>query len=508
MRFPIDLYGQRSLEVRFVFYLTVLVLIMTAFSASILTTEAYRGFLEEAAGRSRATADRVAASLAAAGSTRSAGRPGAPEGRAGASGAGPAPPAPREAGLSAVGIRTRDGFATIEGEDVSRFQVPRDPDLQALAVSETGGRGRTAWAFLERGRGMELVVLLDAAPAYGHLRRLVVTLAWITALTLVIHAFLALVMARNVLRPLREMAEGIGKATQGKFTFAMTVAEQDEVGQLKAAFNYMQRQLKENEMMQRQLLHHEHLATVGRLAASVAHEVRNPLASISTLTQMIASDPGASAKTQEYSAVIRREIQRMDSSIQELLGFARPSPPSFAPGRLSRVVEDVVGLMAPESRRRQLDLAFANGWSDESPLLMDAGKLKQLLVNLVKNAMEAIGSGGRIALGLAYDAETDHAILTVEDDGPGLPEDLKGAMFEAFTSTKPGGTGLGLAIAARMVALHNGRISVDTELERGTRITVRLPRLNPEEAARLAGSAGGAPDRLAPPGGESGTSST
>src|SRR6185436_5098284 len=112
---------------------------------------------------------------------------------------------------------------------------------------------------------------------------------------------------------------------------------------------------------------------------------------------------GGPPKTQEYARVILREIQRMDASIQQLLNFAKPLKPEFAPARLSAVMEHVAQLMEVETRNRGASLRVEARWGDEVPMLVDAGKLEQALINLVKNAMEAVGAKGTITLSLSYD---------------------------------------------------------------------------------------------------------
>ena len=476
MSFSFDIYGKRSLENRFVFYLTVLVLMMMTFCGSIVTSESYRFFADDAEMRARTIADRVAAM------PRVGGAPGA---------AGP----PFAAPLSAVVLDPQivvvaewlpgRGAVVLVGESLDAYRLPETIPTAPFDVQPRAPTGRSCWGFVEVRGERTLLVLVDSAMPLSHLRMMVGTLCWITALALVVHAFLARVMARAVLRPIRQFIDALGQVTQGRFAFALTVAEQDEVGQLKATFNYMQKQLAEKENTERQLAFHQHMSTVGQLAAGVAHEIRNPLASISSLTQLIAGDAQQPPKTQEYARVILREIQRMDASIQQLLNFARPLKAEFAPGLLSKVMDHVVRLMEVDAKNRGAALRIDNHWPGETTMLVDAGKLEQLLINLVKNGIEALGERGTITLALGFDEGTDHAILTVEDDGPGMAEALKDGAFDTWVTTKGGGSGLGLAIVQRLVAMHNGQITVDTELNRGTRFTVRLPRLTPEMVARL-----------------------
>jgi signal transduction histidine kinase len=488
MALSFDVYGRRSLETRYLFYLTVAVLIMMVFCGMIVVTGAKRSYMEEAATRAAFATDRVLAEL-----------------RRDASAAGTKKP-------------SLEGLLAVLPAFVARGCVVLDPQIKCVAVKEPRGtfrrvvgaepavyglpeaspepsfdvrlvvhgtNQRNCWAFRERRPEAEFVVVIDSGIPEAHIRWLITSFAGITALTLVVYYFLALVMARSILRPMRQFISAMGKVTEGKFGFSLQVAEKDEVGQLKAAFNYMQTQLRDKEYIERQFLHNQHLAAVGHLAAGVAHEIRNPLASINSLTGLIASDPAAAAKTQEYARVILREVQRMNSSIEQLLKFSRPVPPDFAPGLISKVVQNVVELMQHEARSRNAQIVATNRFRVESPMLLDASKLEQLFINLVKNALEAKGEGGRVGLSIDYDEEADTARVTVEDDGPGIPEENKARLFDPFYSTKQGGSGLGLAIVSNIIAIHNGQIQVDTEVGRGTRFTILLPRLRPDMVTKI-----------------------
>ncbi|MBI4863168.1 MAG: HAMP domain-containing protein, partial [Candidatus Riflebacteria bacterium] len=362
MGFSIDLYGKRSLETRFVFYLTALVLIMMIFSASIVTSESYRQFQEEAQSLARHTVEQLVTS----------GRGGLVLNR-------------RVVSVSVLDRTGRSGAAPVvlSGEDPARYVLPDPVTATTFDAPPRNASDRSCWGFKVVDGGRQHLVLIDATEPARHLRLEMLTFVWLTGLTLLVHYLLARVMARNVLRPIRQFVEALGKVTQGKFGFELPVAEQDELGNLKATFNYMLSQLKDKEFVERQLLYSQHLATVGHLAAGVAHEIRNPLASINSLTQLIGSDAAASPKAREYAEVILREIRRMDASIQQLLNFAKPVPSRFAPGKLSGVVSHVVGLMEHEARSRKVELEGTNLWSKEVPWLMDQSRLEQLLINLV-----------------------------------------------------------------------------------------------------------------------------
>jgi signal transduction histidine kinase len=469
MSLSIDLYGTRSLETRFIYYQTVLVLIMMVFCATIISSETSRAFGIDAA---------LSARRAVRGAMRSH------DDRARA-----LPWRIDDPLVVSLARRRGDrtGFEHVAGRDLAGYIIPEKLRPSPVDIDPKDANSKRCWGYLVTEEGRDWLVLIDAARLMRDLNSNALSFSWITGLMLLIHFFIARIMARNVLRPIREFVNAFHKVTQGKVGFQLPVAERDELGQMKATFNLMLQQLKEKELMERQLMHSQHLATVGRLAASVAHEIRNPLASINSLTQLIAGDQNSSPRAHEYAGVILREVTRMDTSIQHLLNFARPTPARFAADRLSRILECVAALMRHEARTRKSELAFDNRWQSELPLLVNASRLQQLFINLVKNSFEALEEGGKVTLALDYDSDSDRAIVTVADDGPGIPADQVPHLFEPFFSTKAGGSGLGLAVVSRIVLQHGGEIRVDTELKNGTRFTLLFPRLARETAERLEG---------------------
>jgi signal transduction histidine kinase len=231
------------------------------------------------------------------------------------------------------------------------------------------------------------------------------------------------------------------------------------------------------------------LATLGTLAAGIAHEIRNPLTSLKarlyTLEKHLQAVPAARKDTDIISA----EISRLERIVQDVLSFARPSDPKLETIPADTVIREVQGLIAPNLESRGVRLEV-----ESSPQLLiraDSGHLKQVLINLVGNAAEAIdGPGtvtlraraGRAALG---GRETDAVILEVADTGKGIPPEVEKRLFDPFFSTKETGTGLGLPIAARIVEKHGGALQYQTRPGHGTTFGVVLPR----EINDIAGSA-------------------
>lgn len=222
------------------------------------------------------------------------------------------------------------------------------------------------------------------------------------------------------------------------------------------------------------------LATLGTLAAGIAHEIRNPLTSLKarlyTLEKHVRIVPAARKDTDIISA----EITRLEHIVQDVLSFARPSDPALETVAADTLLREVQGLMAPGLEGRAVKLVLEPG--PELFIRADSGHLKQVLVNLVRNAAEAIEGAGtvtlrtRVARARLGGRDSDAVILEVADTGKGISPEAEKRLFDPFFSTKETGTGLGLPIAARIVEKHGGMLQYRTGAGRGTTFGVVLPR--------------------------------
>jgi len=239
--------------------------------------------------------------------------------------------------------------------------------------------------------------------------------------------------------------------------------------------------------LQTKLVHSQHLlerqeklVTLGTLAAGIAHEIRNPLTSLKarlyTLEKHLQTVPAARKDTDIISA----EISRLESIVQDVLSFARPSDPKLETIAADTLLRDVQGLMSPNLERRGVQLVVES--NTELHIRADSGHLKQVLINLVRNGAEAIDGTGTVTLrsraarAPVAGGETDAVILEVSDTGKGIPPEVEKRLFDPFFSTKETGTGLGLPIAARIVERHGGTLQYQTRLGHGTTFGVVLPR--------------------------------
>jgi signal transduction histidine kinase len=225
--------------------------------------------------------------------------------------------------------------------------------------------------------------------------------------------------------------------------------------------------------LERRARQNERLAAAGALAAGLAHEIRNPLNGanlhVSVLDRALARMGSTPPEAREATDVLRAEIKRLSALVTDFLEVARPKPLTRAEHDLNEIAASVRALLAPEAAQRQVDLRLET-FPFPGRAHVDGERIKQVLVNLVRNAMEAVREGGHVTMRvrrLPQEVELD-----VADDGPGLP-DPNAPIFDAFYTTKDRGTGLGLSIVQRIVSDHGGDVSFTTG-PGGTTFTVRL----------------------------------
>jgi len=256
------------------------------------------------------------------------------------------------------------------------------------------------------------------------------------------------------------------------------VEREDELGRLAQDFNAMAERLRaarreiersHEENMERA----ERMASLGELAASLAHEVRNPLSGLSGAVQVLgehfARDPQRSEVVEEMGT----QIQRLGKAVDDLLSFARPARPSLKLVDVNDGVGDVISLMRKHADRCQVAVTFKPAETD-SEVPADAEQVRQVWVNLMLNAFQAMPSGGTLEVRVeATDAAVDVSFV---DSGGGIPEEIRDKIFRPFFTTKHTGTGLGLAICDRIVRDHGGNIDAVSAPGEGSCFTVTLPR--------------------------------
>lgn len=246
--------------------------------------------------------------------------------------------------------------------------------------------------------------------------------------------------------------------------------------------SFLERQRRRQAEVATRLEHSAQLASLGRLAAGLAHEIKNPLAGIQGALEILKQDDTDNRNAQLYSDMLE-ELARVNTTLQLLLESARPSPARLAQTDPEQIIKDTVNLLGPGFKRKDISLTYEIA-PETGTALIDSSKMRQVLINLVQNAAEAMESGGKIVIRAGRFPEGDSGIiLAVEDDGPGISEEAQKKIFEPFFTTKFTGTGLGLAISNRLVEQHGGSLEVDSTPGRGATFYILLPTPRPADEA-------------------------
>jgi len=306
-------------------------------------------------------------------------------------------------------------------------------------------------------------------------------------------------------RPVKALEQGTERLAAGDLGYQIDVRSQDEIGELAHSFNALSSQLKaehnENEAWTRTLeqrveqktrelkrahehaLHTEKMASIGKMAAVLAHEINNPLSGILTYAKLLRKwvdheDGGSSRRTEIHESLdlIASESRRCGDLVKNLLTFSRTTPMNLQATDVNKVIDRSLRLV-----QHQLDLAGIQVQPELDPelppVVCDGAQIEQVLLALVMNAIDAMPQGGNLWLVTKLSREEGAVRLVVRDDGSGIPPEVLSRLFEPFLTTKETGrgVGLGLAISRSILERHNGSIDVQSEVGRGTTFTVTLP---------------------------------
>jgi len=349
-------------------------------------------------------------------------------------------------------------------------------DVEAREVSLVGPDafphdGRVVMARLEEAAdGISRLLQLDTVEAHRELGALQSSaLRWSLVLLLVTAAFLAsavVYLSRSVARPLARLSAGAARFKAGDLDHRIGLRTPDEFGLVAAEFDDMADALKQH---QRALVDAEKLATVGRLAAGIAHEINNPVQAI--LGYLSLDRDVRDPRLRAHIEAMEQEARYCQAIVADLLELARPEPDS---GRrlvdLRKVCEDVASSLAAAGGDGTGPIAVEGA----GRALADAGRIRQVIFNLVKNATEASGAGGRVDVRIA---ESGSAVMVaVTDTGTGVRPEDRPRLFEPFFTTKPRGTGLGLAVSRAIARAHGGDVDLGASGPPGATFALRLPR--------------------------------
>ncbi|KAF0127334.1 MAG: multi-sensor signal transduction histidine kinase [Elusimicrobia bacterium] len=336
--------------------------------------------------------------------------------------------------------------------------------------------------------GWGVVVRQPTKESYAFAERNLSFLVVVFVLSLAAALALGVYLARRISGPVTALMEGVNKVAAGDLEARIAVGSADEIGQLAGAFNDMtvklRRHMEEVERAhaevlkaQKQLLQSEKMAAIGQLAAGLAHEIYNPLNVISGFTELLLKQqPGAGAGHRGHLEEIYRETGRCQALIAELLRFAKPKQPDRAPADLGATLKETVSLLQAQARTR--GVAVALDLPEGLPeVVADRDQLKQVFLNLLLNACQAMPSGGELSA-RGY-VSGGCLCFEIKDTGVGIaPRDLDN-IFNPFFTTKADGTGLGLALSYAVVESHGGGLTARSGEGKGAVFTLSLPLQEP-----------------------------
>lgn len=318
----------------------------------------------------------------------------------------------------------------------------------------------------------------------------------IAVLGVVLVNLIAITVARKISQPIRALAQAAQQVAQGDYTSKVPVTSADEVGYLAESFNTMTSELEQTHQelrewaenmerkvdertaelkaMQAHLIRTEKMAAIGKLAAGVAHEINNPLTGVLTNSSLMLQDLPPDDPRREDLQTIVNETLRCRKIVKGLLDFARQTTPQKQELRINQVIEDVLSLVRNQASFR--DLKITLNLNPSLPTVMaDNDQMRQVVLNIVLNAAEAMPRGGELRIQSDLDRESKNVVVRLSDTGPGIPDDIKERLFEPFFTTKKSGTGLGLAIAYGIVERHKGTLELESAPGRGTTFIITLP---------------------------------
>jgi len=249
------------------------------------------------------------------------------------------------------------------------------------------------------------------------------------------------------------------------FTVIPMVEQENLVG-----YFAMVTDISESKMAEEYLRNSEKLSAIGELAAGIAHEIRNPLTSVKGFLQLLfASEPSSQTK---YYDILKCELSRIEGIVSEMLVLAKPHADFFQPFNLKEKLKEVAHLLHSEANMQNVD--FTVDYGEDNPIILgDGNQLKQVFLNLGKNAIEAMPKGGKLQISLV--TNHDQVIVKFIDNGQGIPEEILENIGKPFFTTKEKGTGLGFLISKRIVSKHNGTLSINSTYGKGTTVSVTLP---------------------------------
>ncbi|MCD9189005.1 MAG: ATP-binding protein [Pyrinomonadaceae bacterium] len=359
------------------------------------------------------------------------------------------------------------------GEDLEKF-----PNRKTAANKETNGEAYAIPITTSQGRWYAMVILENdkKAAASRAARPLIYTLGILLVSTLI-----TFWLVWRFTRPIANLSYAARQIANGDLCVRVEGANRsDEMGELASQFNRMTDELAKNRELEAKFQEAEKSAVVGRLASAIAHEIRNPLnyinLSLDHLRNKFKPEDETKRETfEKLTAQLKAEVGRINNQITDFLNYSRPAKADLQPTDARKVVEDSLRIV--EAQAAECDIKISLIEEENVPkMLADAEFLRSVFNNLFINAVHSMeAKGGHLNVKISPDGQ--FVKIEIRDTGNGIPPENLEKIFEPYFSTKETGTGLGLAIVQKIIDVHNGEISVESELNEGTVFVVKLPKV-------------------------------
>jgi len=292
-------------------------------------------------------------------------------------------------------------------------------------------------------------------------------------ISIVLSVFLVSWASSTITAPLNKMIQGVRKIKRGRLNEKISLDSHDEIGELAQDFNNMVDILKKQKEMEKTINQNQKMASLGILASEVAHEINNPLGIILGYASYMEGKVSPDEPVYRYIKEMKSETQRCKKIIENFLHFARIPAPNLKESNLNIILDEIVNFASNHPDLQNLEII--KEFDKDIPLMMfDEDQIKQVAINLIMNAAGAVQNKGQLLVKTEI-GEDSFVNIIFKDTGAGIPEENIDRIFEPFFTTKPKGSGLGLAVTKQIVKQHLGKISVESKLGVGTKITVSLP---------------------------------
>jgi signal transduction histidine kinase len=278
-------------------------------------------------------------------------------------------------------------------------------------------------------------------------------------------------IAGSVTKPVSNLVAVTQEMADGYFNHKAMLPSVEELRQLSLSINMMSEKLAGFE---KQVALSSRLAAAGKVTAAMSHEIRNPLSSVKMLAQLLRDKPNIEAENGEIIKSMLEEILRVERIVEDLSGLARPSKLVRQVHDIRKVIQEILPVIEPKLTHRKIDIEF-----DPEPalpeILMDKDKIKQVLWNVLLNAMESMPQGGKVKISVRTNGKQDRLHVSIEDEGGGIDDTHAEEMFTPFYTTKPEGLGLGLSTSKEIMAGHDGELILENRKDGGVRAVMTLP---------------------------------